>query len=212
MQLRNYPRVSCERRIGCLPVITGPNGSGKSTLTNALDFEGCENLLDPDAIARRMNPTDPGRMGVAAGRETLRRTQSYLKERTSFAIETTLASKKTLQIMQEAKVLGYAVQIVYVCLNTAERCVNRVRERALQGGHDVPDEDIRRRYDRSLANLTATIHLADRAILFDNSGTEYRKIVEIERGLVLLHAEKEPTWAATVRAALARPHSHPDIH
>jgi predicted ABC-type ATPase len=100
--------------------------------------------------------------------------------------------------MREAKVLGYTVQIVYVCLNTAERCVGRVRERALLGGHDVPDEDIRRRYDRSLANLTAAIHLPDRAILFDNSGTERRKIVEIEHATVIWRAEKEPFWVITL--------------
>jgi hypothetical protein len=61
-----------------LTVLAGPNGSGKSSITSSLEFEGRENLLDPDAIARRINPADPYRAAVAAGREVITRTRQYL--------------------------------------------------------------------------------------------------------------------------------------
>ena len=151
-----------------------------------------------------MNPADPQRMRVAAGRETLRRIHGYLENGVSFAIETTLASKRALETMREAKTRGFTVQIAYVCLNTPERCILRVQQRALQGGHDVPDEDIRRRYDRSLANLPEAILVADRAILYDNSENEYRKILELQHDLIHWRATKEPQWVAVVRVALLR--------
>ena len=74
-----------------LTVFGGPNGSGKSTLIAKLEFEGRDNLLDADAIAKRMNPSNPRQTAVAAGRELIRRTREYLENRESFAIETTLA-------------------------------------------------------------------------------------------------------------------------
>jgi predicted ABC-type ATPase len=61
-----------------LTVIAGPNGSGKSTLTQFVDFEGRDRLLDPDRIARLLNPSNPTAAAIAAGREVLRRTADYL--------------------------------------------------------------------------------------------------------------------------------------
>jgi hypothetical protein len=95
-----------------LTVVAGPNGSGKSTMTKAVDFEGRERLLDPDAVAWRLNPGTPHSVGLTAGREILRRIQDYLDRRLSFAIETTLASKRTLAMMQKAKASGFTVQLV----------------------------------------------------------------------------------------------------
>jgi predicted ABC-type ATPase len=112
-----------------LTVVAGPNGSGKSTLTKALDFDGRENLLDPDAIARGRNPSNPRSVALTAGREILQRIQDYLDQRISFAIETTLASKRTLGMMEKAKVRGFNVQLVYIGLDTPERGVLRVQER-----------------------------------------------------------------------------------
>jgi predicted ABC-type ATPase len=67
-----------------LTVIAGPNGSGKSTLTRTVEFDGRDRLLDPDAIARRMNPFDPSAAAIAAGREVLERTEDYLGQGVKF--------------------------------------------------------------------------------------------------------------------------------
>jgi predicted ABC-type ATPase len=74
-----------------LTVLAGPNGSGKSSTTRYFQFEGRENLLDPDAIARRSDPEDPSRAAVKAGREVIRRIREYLDGERSFGIETTLS-------------------------------------------------------------------------------------------------------------------------
>jgi len=186
-----------------LTIIAGPNGSGKSTLTSGLDFAGRENLLDPDAIARRLSPTDPRNAAIASGREVVRRIQNYLGTRVSFAVETTLASRRTLDTMRYAKVNGFRTDLIYICLDTPERSVRRVNQRVLQGGHDVSDEDIRRRYLRSLANLPEAVRISDRAALFDNSGDEHRRMLEVRRGAVVWIAAKPVPWVTALRNALA---------
>jgi predicted ABC-type ATPase len=140
-----------------LTVFGGPNGSGKSSVIRQMEFEGQENLLDTDAIAKRMDPDNPRRAAVAAGREVILRTREYLGNRQSFAIETTLSSRSTLTTICEAMERGFIVHLFYVCVSTPERSIQRVCERVTQGGHDVPEEDIRRRYARSLQNLPAVL-------------------------------------------------------
>jgi predicted ABC-type ATPase len=76
-----------------LTVIAGPNGSGKSTLTRSFEFEGRDRLLDPDEIARGLNPLNPSAAAIAAGRDVLKRTADYLIRGLSFAVETTLSSR-----------------------------------------------------------------------------------------------------------------------
>lgn len=93
-------------------VIAGPNGSGKSTLTAAVNFEGRVNLVDPDAIARRINPSEPALAAAAAAREAIARCRQYLANKTSFAVETTLAGKGAIAMMRQAKSAGFRIQLL----------------------------------------------------------------------------------------------------
>jgi predicted ABC-type ATPase len=185
-----------------LTVLAGPNGSGKSTLTGKLRFEGRENLLDPDAIAKRINPIDPARAAVAAGREAILRTREYVRTGTSFGIETTLSGGGYLDTMKAARERGFLVRLVYICIGNPEKNIQRVRARFAQGGHDVPDDDIRRRYKRSLGNLPAALRLASEAWLYDNAGDEPRVVLETREGVVVWRAEIEPEWVRRTRLAL----------
>jgi predicted ABC-type ATPase len=190
--------------VGVLTVVAGPNGAAKSTLTQTLEFEGGpENVLDPYTIAGRISPFDPHRARVAAGRQILLRLDDCMVNGVSFVIETTLASKRTLETMQAAKSLGFRVDLVYIGLDTFERCVLRVQERVLQGGHDVADDDVRRRYIRSLANLRLAVQIADRAIVYDNSENEHRKMIEIQHGVPTWNAPKQPPWVTAIRNTLS---------
>jgi predicted ABC-type ATPase len=105
--------------------------------------------------------------------------------------------------MRYARVNGFRIDLVYICLDTPERSVLRVNERALQGGHDVSDEDVRRRYLRSLANLAEAVRIADRAVLYDNSGDEYRRMLEVRLGVVVWIAAKPVPWVTALRNELA---------
>lgn len=185
-----------------LTIIAGPNGSGKSSLTRSLDFKGRENLLDPDAIARQINPDDIRAASILAGRAVLTRTRQYLQDRTSFAIETTLSSKKTLTTLQQARDLGFQTHLVYVCLDDPEMNLLRVQERFASGGHDVPEDDVRRRYGRSLTNVADVVRIVDVAVLFDNTGRQHRMVLESKFGRITWQAASLPAWAAQILTQL----------
>jgi predicted ABC-type ATPase len=186
-----------------LTVVAGPNGSGKSSILRGLEFEGRDELLEADAVAKRINPADPGRAAVSAAREVISRTREYLKKRRSFALETTLASGSTLATMRQAQARGFVVRLVYVCLDHPERSIQRVRERVALGGHDVPDSDVRRRFHRSLLNLPAALQLVHQGVVYENSEAEPRKVLETQNGAVVWQASGEPAWVSRVREVIS---------
>lgn len=191
-------------RVPNLTVFAGPNGSGKSTIVAWLKFEGKVNLLDPDAIAKRIDPADPSRAAIGAAREVINRTREYLSRGESFAVETTLASRAMLATMTKAQEEGFYVRLVYVCLNEPERHIRRVRERVARGGHAVSEDDVRRRYGRSLRNLPAALRIADEARVYDNSSANPQRVFETRRGIVTWRGSVLPQWAKTA-CELLRP-------
>jgi predicted ABC-type ATPase len=179
----------------------GPNGSGKSTLTASLAIEGRDRLLDPDAIARRLNLSDPSAAAIPAGREVLRRIEEYLGSQVSFAVETTLASRRSVDLIHRAKSCGFEVHLVFVGLNSPDKSIVRIRNRVSRGGHAVPDTDVRRRYARSLANAADALRSVDYARVYDNSGDGHQLILIARSGKVAWQMEPLPEWARFAIAA-----------
>ena len=163
-----------------LTFIAGANGSGKTTLTrwNSERFKEIP-LLDPDAVANTLQATATSLLPIAAARRVLKSAGEHLKERRSFAIETTLAGKNYLQMMPNARSRGYEIVLVYIGTENVEINLARIRNRVLAGGHDVPEEDVRRRYRRSFENLPIAIKRADHAVLFDNSTEDGYRLVAL---------------------------------
>jgi predicted ABC-type ATPase len=186
-----------------LTIVAGPNGCGKSTTIAQLDFEGKENLVDGDRIAREMWPEDPDGAAIAAGREVIRRTRGYLEQRESFVLETTLSSGRTVELISEAQGRGFTVSVVYVCVPDAEIAVLRVQGRVAKGGHNIPQETIRRRYERSVRNAAEAFVKADNAAAFDNSGMAARLVLRVERGVIVWQADNPPEWLGTIQRAMA---------
>jgi predicted ABC-type ATPase len=178
-----------------LTLIAGPNGAGKSTFSKWLDFEGRDRLLDPDAVARAIDPYNPQSVAVAAGREVAKLIRAYFLAGVCFALETTLSGRTRLELIREAQRRGYRVHLAFIGLDTAERCVARIQTRAMAGGHFIPASDVRRRYGRSMAHLRAAVALADLAKVYDNSGDGHRLVLFTERGIVRWRAEQMPAWA-----------------
>ena len=157
-----------------LLVVGGPNGSGKTTfIRQYVTVYGTE-YLGADAIAVEINPKDPESVPVEAGREFLTRLIDRINNGKSVVIESTLAGKSLVKHFERAQREGYEVTLNFVFLDSPETCVARVAQRVRLGGHHVPDDDVRRRYHRSLANFWHLYRFAaSRWELHYNRGTDY---------------------------------------
>ena len=91
--------------------------------------------------------------------------------------------------------MSYKTNLVFVCVKDVVVCRTRITERTMRGGHNVPAEDVARRYERSLANLSEALDLCDRSFILDNSGKKRRLLLSIERGRVKYLSKRLPDWA-----------------
>jgi predicted ABC-type ATPase len=112
----------------------------------------------------------------------------------SFAVETTLSSRNSLSLIDRAHSRTYEVQLIFVGLDSPDRCIARIRSRSLRGGHFMPDADVRRRYERSVANLSEALRTVDMARVYDNSREEHRLVLTVKSGIVVSRSEELPHW------------------
>jgi predicted ABC-type ATPase len=176
--------------------VAGVNGAGKSTLTASRpEHLGLGPVLDPDAVARMLNPSNYSGSAIEAAKQVLAEANECLKQMRSFAVETTLSGHTYLRMLQLAKDRGFKTRLLYVGLSTPELSIERVRIRVGLGGHDVPEQDIRRRYERSLANLKTALSLVDSASLFDNSDAIGYKLVALADHGDITWLAPAPGWA-----------------
>ncbi|HMF53989.1 MAG TPA: zeta toxin family protein [Edaphobacter sp.] len=182
-------------------VVAGANGCGKTTLTRWAREEFQESsVLDPDAIARSLKATGINSGSpMDAGREVLLMAQRLLDSSQSLTVETTLSGKTYLRMMQRAKMLGYLVVLIYIGTSDLSINLQRVRYRVAKGGHDVPEEDQRRRYPRSMTNAAKALTLADEAIVLDNSTSDGYLKVAVKRTSGMEFFEPVPKWAQNLR-------------
>jgi predicted ABC-type ATPase len=153
-----------------LVVVAGTNGAGKTTIIDLLPDLAIGEQIDPDRIAREMNSRSPETASLRAGRVALARIADILAAREDLTVETTLAGRQPLRLLQHAHDLGYHVTLVFVGTSDFRLNVNRVGRRVADGGHAIDADDIERRYTRSLDHLPEATSLADTVAVFDNSG------------------------------------------
>lgn len=178
-----------------LTLIAGANGSGKTTLTSDSDVFRAIPVLDPDMIARTLQSTSAA-APIAAARQVLSSARGHIRKAESFAVETTLAGKHYLQMMLDARSRGFEIILVYIGTENVEINLARIKNRVLAGGHNVPEEDVRRRCKRSFTNLPTAIQRADHTILFDNSTEEGYRLVAVLGPSENHWFDPIPDWAA----------------
>ena len=163
-----------------LYIIAGCNGAGKTTASYTVlpDILNCREFVNADEIAHGLSPFNPGNVAIEAGRLMLQRIEELLERDETFAIETTLATKSYVNLVHRAQEKGYRVTLLFFWLNTPELAVQRVAERVSKGGHDIPEDIIRRRYVSGIKNLFRLyVHEVDSWSIYDNSSASRRKIV-----------------------------------
>ena len=194
-------------------VIAGVNGAGKSSLQGAAIREDGGYYYNPDEAARTLRETTPAltqtQANSAAWHEGVRLLKRAIEERLEFAFETTLGANTIPQLLRKAAMRGIQIHVWYVGLAGPEQHIERVHARVLQGGHDIPEQDIRRRYDRSRLNLIELLPRLTTLRVFDNSHEADPAIgqkplpilvLHLERGKVLAPADlsQTPQWAKPI--------------
>jgi predicted ABC-type ATPase len=167
------PTVGASPRPKRIIIIAGPNGAGKTTFaTEFLPREaGCPGFINADVIAAGLSPGDPLGAALEAGRVMLEEIRRRVEAGESFAFETTLAGRSYARQIPLWRARGYHVKLFFLSLPTEDMAVSRVAARVALGGHDVPEEVIRRRYHAGLRNFDKIYkHLVSGWILYDNAG------------------------------------------
>ncbi|THD11041.1 AAA family ATPase [Metallibacterium scheffleri] len=155
-------------------VIAGPNGAGKTTFAREfLPHEAdCPVFVNADLIAAGLAPFAPESAAMQAGRLMLHELDRHFAARESFAFETTLAGRGYLQHIRAWQAAGYRVKLIFLQLDSAEAAIARVAQRVRQGGHDIPEVTIRRRFAAGRENFERLYGpLVDAWALYDNAGT-----------------------------------------
>lgn len=162
-----------------LYIIAGANGSGKTTF--ALSYTALNNIyfINADEIAKSYDPNDISKYKVKAGKEFFRQLEEKLNDNKSFMIESTLSGKYLKDVIIKAKENEFKIVLIYLFLETQDENISRVANRVLNGGHDVPEDDIKRRYTRSRNLFWNTYKdMVDNWMLFFNGDDNYELIAE----------------------------------
>lgn len=164
-----------------LYIISGCNGAGKTTASYSLlpEMLECSEFVNSDEFAKSLSPFHPENASIQASRYMLMKIRYLLKKQSDFAVETTLATRTLLKTVRMAQSAGYSVTLLYFWLDSPELAVERVKARVESGGHNIPEETIRRRYK---VGIDYFFHhyapISDRWILADNSQAPFRVVAE----------------------------------
>ena len=179
-------------------MLAGMNGAGKSTLSRQIVEPLGLPYINPDLLALEAHPEDPDAQALAAASLAEAKRQEFIQVGASFAFETVLSDPvgAKVQFLQRAKELGYEIIAVFVGLSSPDLSVARVAQRVLAGGHNVPEDRIRARYPRVLANLQRLLDVADELTIYDNSSFEhpYRLVARLESGVLTQVTHEVPAW------------------
>jgi predicted ABC-type ATPase len=178
-------------------VLAGPNGAGKTSAAPALlrDVLGVVEFVNADTIAQGLAAFSPERVALEAGAILLARLHELAAQRRSFAFETTLASRSLAPWLADLVGRGYEFHLVFLWLRSEDLAVHRVADRARLGGHDVPEQTVRRRYAVGLTNFFRLYQpLATSWRLYDNSNRVGMRLVAAGRGRTVIRVDDEATW------------------
>jgi predicted ABC-type ATPase len=133
----------------------------------------------------------------------LRRQRAFLASRKSFVVETTLSGTTMLHLMGDARRWGYRVHLMFIGVDQVTTNIERVVQRVANGGHHVPEKDVRRRYTRSMRNLAWATTYATELTIFDNSSTSgATTVLAIHNGHITLRAPYLPPWVIKALAPI----------
>lgn len=163
-------------------IIAGCNGAGKTTASYTMMPEMLEisELVNADEIAKGLSPFNPDSVAIQAGKIMLMRVRELIMTGSDFAFETTLATKSYYNLIREAQERGYFVTLLYLWLPSPEQAIKRVAQRVSEGGHNIPEAVVRRRYRAGIKNLfNIYMPLSDYWMVYDSGDINYGKKIAV---------------------------------
>ena len=180
-------------------IIGGVNGTGKSSLTGVLKTQPTDLgvIVDVDRITAQA-----GGSAIQGGKIALERIEECLHRGVSFTQETTLSGRKTELTAARAKELGYTVRLYYMGLDTPEECLARIENRVRRGGHNIREDDVRRRFAGRWEAVAKVLPYCDEARFFDNDNG-FEEVAEYRNGELILKRQKHPQWITELAGYLS---------
>ena len=171
-------------------IIGGVNGVGKSSLSGVLRHQLPDMgwIIDPDAIAVK-EACDR----LTAGKIALARVQACLQKEVNFSQETTLSGKRTIRTIQQARNKDYHIRLYYVGVSSAEESLSRIANRMRKGGHNIPEQDVFRRYEKRFADLAEVLPYCDEVHFYDNENG-FREVGIYQNGETVPLVAPLPQW------------------
>ena len=171
-------------------IIGGVNGAGKSSLSGVLSAESTDLgiIIDTDKIT-----AEKGGNRIEGGKIAVERIENCLKIGVNFTQETTLSGVRTLKTILKARELNYFIRLYYVGVSSSAESINRIKNRVSKGGHDIPEKDVERRYNKRFEDLARVLPYCDEAIFFDNENGFAEK-AEYKNGSLITKGGDIPEW------------------
>ena len=155
-------------------IIAGPNGSGKTTFAREFlpGYAHCPNFVNADLIAQGLSPFLPAAAAIKSGRLVLEEIRGFARKQADFGFETTLSGKSYVNLLKALKAQGYKMHLFFLWVPGPDLAVARIRDRVAEGGHNVPIQDVKRRFNRSISNFFRLYEpLLDSWMFFNNAGS-----------------------------------------
>lgn len=171
-------------------IVAGVNGAGKSSLTGVLRTEitNLGKIVDVDKMIVKC-----GGNVIEGGKKSIELIDDCLQKEICFTQETTLSGHRVLATVKKAIEKGYYIRLYYVGLNTVEESIARIENRVKKGGHNIPDADVKRRFNKRFEDLLNVLQYCDEATFYDNENG-FVAVAEYKNGEVLQIGNTKPTW------------------
>lgn len=171
-------------------IIAGVNGCGKSSFTGSFSSydKKLGTIIDTDSIIAK-NGGDK----LSGGKDAVKKIEYCLQNGLDFTQETTLSGAKTLRTIKKARSLNYDIRLYYIAVSSAEESIRRIKNRVEKGGHSIPEEVVKRRFESRLSDLLKVLRYCDTAELYDNENG-FVKVGEYSNGEISRCGEYSPKW------------------
>lgn len=169
-------------------IIGGVDGVGKSTGVLAAENNDLGVIIDTDKLTVAV-----GGDKIKGGKEAIGRINNSLKMGINFTQETTLSGSRTLKTIKRARELDYFIRLYYVGVNSADESIKRIQNRVEKGGHDIPKDDVKRRYSKRFEDLANILPYCNEVKFYDNENGFVEK-AEYKNGTLIIKSGSVPIW------------------